>query len=181
MFHLYQSYEGHSGDIKGIAETAESLISCSRDGSVMFWNLNKSYRHEGFVNSLAANQFVVSGSADKTAIVSDNGDQIGMLIGHKDNICALDIQEDLIASASWDCTVKLWKNLQCILTIEGHTQAVWDVKFVQKYLLSASADKSIKMWDLNGKLLVDFIGHTDVVRALGILPEIGFVSCSNDA
>lgn len=181
MFHLFESFEGHSGDIKGIAETHESLISCSRDCSVKFWNLNKSYFHEGYVNSLAANGLVLSGSADKTIIVSDNGEQVAILVGHKDNICALDIRDDLILSGSWDSTVKLWKSFECVLTIEGHQSAVWDVKFIQAYIISASADKTIKLWDMDGTLLVTFIGHTDVVRSLCILLGVGFVSCSNDA
>ena len=124
---------------------------------------------------------VISGSADKTIIVSDRGEQVAFLIGHTDNVCALDARDDLILSGSWDSTIKLWKNFECILTIKGHAFAVWDVKFVKKYLLSASADKTIKLWDMNGKLLVTFTGHTDVVRSLGILPDVGFVSCSNDA
>jgi phospholipase A-2-activating protein len=181
MFYLHKSYEGHSGDIKGIAETQDSLVSCSRDCSVRLWQLDKSYVHQGYVNSLSAAEFVVSGSSDKTIIVSDKGEEVGILIGHTDNVCALDICDDLILSGSWDSTIKLWKNFECILTIEGHQFAVWDVKFVQNYLLSASADKTIKLWDMHGKLLITFLGHTDVVRSLGIIPQIGFVSCSNDA
>lgn len=181
MFHLYETFEGHSGDIKGIAETEESLVSCSRDCSVRFWQLNKSYFHEGYVNSLSAAGYVISGSADKTIMVSHQAEQVGVLIGHTDNVCALDVRDDLILSGSWDSTIKLWKNFECILTIQGHQFAVWDVKFVQNYILSASADKTIKLWDMNGKLLVTFLGHTDVVRSLGIIPQIGFVSCSNDA
>lgn len=45
--------------------------------------------------------------------------------------------------------------------------------------LTASADKTIKLWRQH-KQIRTFTGHTDVVRGLGLLHDLGFASCSND-
>jgi phospholipase A-2-activating protein len=42
-----------------------------------------------------------------------------------------------------------------------------------------SADKIIKHW-VQHKCVRDFTGHTDAVRGLALVPDIGFASCSND-
>lgn len=42
-----------------------------------------------------------------------------------------------------------------------------------------SADKTIKLWQQH-KALHTFTGHTDAVRGLALIPDIGFASCSND-
>jgi phospholipase A-2-activating protein len=45
--------------------------------------------------------------------------------------------------------------------------------------LLGSADKTIKLWHQH-KNIHTFHGHTDAVRGLAIIPDIGFASCSND-
>ncbi|KAL9558810.1 hypothetical protein MBANPS3_000710 [Mucor bainieri] len=45
--------------------------------------------------------------------------------------------------------------------------------------MTASADKSIRLWR-QGKLVHVYQGHTEAVRGLALVPNVGFVSCSND-
>ena len=42
-----------------------------------------------------------------------------------------------------------------------------------------SADKRIKLWKRD-KVVRTFDGHTDAVRGLALVTDIGFASCSND-
>jgi WD domain, G-beta repeat len=82
-------------------------------------------------------------------------------------------------------------------TLKGHSQAVWAVLVVDstQYLtgtmlslfsiwlspvtLKASADKTIMLWH-GHKPVRTYSGHTDAVRGLAFVPDIGFASCAND-
>ena len=48
--------------------------------------------------------------------------------------------------------MKLWelKKYECIKTLDGHTQMVWEVAFAQagEVLISSSDDGSLRQWDV---------------------------------
>jgi phospholipase A-2-activating protein len=46
-------------------------------------------------------------------------------------------------------------------------------------LVTASADKTIKLWR-DGKCIHTYEGHSDAVRALQAIEGVGFLSGSND-
>lgn len=84
--------------------------------------------------------------------------------GHQAAVMAVDISPDssVIASASMDRTIKLWRrDGQEIATLKGHQGAVRVVKFspTGQMLASASEDGTIKLWRRNGTLLKTFVGH----------------------
>lgn len=93
-------------------------------------------------------------------------------------------------------TAKVWKNFQLAHDLKGHQYSVWAVLALDEsqYLTGTfdnvclqylclitvgSADKTIKLWK-EQKNIQTFTGHTDAVRGLCTIPDIGFASCSND-
>ncbi len=95
--------------------------------------------------------------------------------GHTRDI--LDIRfnnkSDLMATASADRTIKLWKmpEGELVLTLEGHTGTVTSIRFAEddKYLISASEDMTIRKWDLaTGKEVFSKKEHTKPLRALDV-------------
>ena len=51
----------------------------------------------------------------------------------------------------------------------------------EDFLMSCSSDKTIKMWDLDGKFKQSFVGHTNWVRECQIsFDERLLLSCSDD-
>lgn len=69
-------------------------------------------------------------------------------------------------------------------TLFGHTDAVWAVALTQdgQTLVSASADKTIKVWNLEtGKVKATLTGHTDTVRAIALASnDQTLISASGD-
>eukprot|EP01133_Synstelium_polycarpum_P005625 gene5625-6489_t len=133
---------------------------------------------------------------DKNAIPRDSAATDGtktpalMLLGHTDTISCLSSTIDgLILSGSWDKTVRIWENGECVAVLEKHQAAVWGVLGLPNGdIVTASADKLILIWRLvegeKHKYAVykTLTRHTDCVRGLALVPEIGgFVSCGNDS
>uniref|UniRef100_A0A8C0FB78 Phospholipase A-2-activating protein n=1 Tax=Bubo bubo TaxID=30461 RepID=A0A8C0FB78_BUBBB len=113
----------------------------------------------------------------------DNPAPLYILKGHKNTVCSLSSGKfGTLLSGSWDATAKVWLNDRCMMTLQGHTAAIWAVKILpeQGLMLTGSADKTIKLWKA-GRCGRTFTGHEDCVRGLAILSEMEFLSCANDA
>ncbi|WFD23235.1 hypothetical protein MEQU1_001923 [Malassezia equina] len=106
------------------------------------------------------------------------------LVGHASNVCSLrSFASEYFASSSWDGTVRIWKQWECVATLAGHTQSVWSVLPVDTdRVLSASADKSVRLWSIASPTepLAHYDGATQAVRDLALLPSGAFVSAGND-
>jgi WD40 repeat protein len=79
-------------------------------------------------------------------------------------------KKNLLASASWDKTIKLW-NIHAgklLKTLIGHTGSVESVAFSNGIILaSASWDNTIKLWNINtGALLNTLKGHSNAVQTV---------------
>mmetsp|Transcript_2815 Transcript_2815/g.8062 ORF Transcript_2815/g.8062 Transcript_2815/m.8062 type:complete len:391 (-) Transcript_2815:118-1290(-) len=76
--------------------------------------------------------------------------------------------EGLLASASGDCTVKIWNGTSGAhkATLAGHDQGISDVAWSSdsRFLASASDDKTINLWDATkGVQVLGLKGHTSYV------------------
>lgn len=79
-------------------------------------------------------------------------------LSHKDRVMSVSFSNsgELVASASLDNTVKLWKldskfEARLITTLEGHSNGVYGVSFSPdcKTIVSAGADITIRLWQLD--------------------------------
>ena len=97
----------------------------------------------------------------------------------------LNAKAGYIVSGSWDKTARLWAvgRYEPQIELQGHTAAVWAVlAYDESTIVTGCADKGIRVFDTNGKLMVSFDGR-DIVRALVKLPDNvhgDFASASND-
>ena len=124
---------------------------------------------------------------------AQNWNWINTLKDHSESVTALAISSDgkLLASASWDRTLKLWSlaNGNLIDTAVEHSQGLLAVTFTgygdrnrqaQSYALATgSFDQTIKLWSIEPRERDDLIltfnrtltGHTGSIHALAIAPD----------
>ncbi|KAB8316364.1 CHAT domain-containing protein [Tolypothrix campylonemoides VB511288] len=100
----------------------------------------------------------------------------------------------IVASASADKTIKLWRLKwrqdgsliipnSAFATLEGHSAGVTDVNISKKRgtIISASDDKTIKLWKQDGTLITTLTGHSAAVTDINPRDDgTGFASSSTD-
>uniref|UniRef100_A0A671NI90 Phospholipase A-2-activating protein n=1 Tax=Sinocyclocheilus anshuiensis TaxID=1608454 RepID=A0A671NI90_9TELE len=206
-YRLRCSLPAHEMDVRGLAAAAYpdgAFVSVSRDRTARVWVPNPSENqvftemhcmngHSDFVscvciidpNETYPRGLIATGGHDNNICVFslDRPDPLFTLKGHKNTVCTLSAGKfGTILSGSWDTTAKVWLGEKCMMTLQGHTAAVWAVVILpeQGLMLSGSADKTIRLWKA-GRCENTYTGHEDCVRGLAVINEVAFLSCSNDA
>ncbi|OQR98105.1 methylosome protein 50 [Achlya hypogyna] len=72
--------------------------------------------------------------------------------GHNELISSVAVNSAMLASGSWDATVKLWDltNMALLEQFKEHTDKVWGVQWAPlatTQLATASQDRSVRLWD----------------------------------
>ncbi|MBE9035662.1 nSTAND1 domain-containing NTPase [aff. Roholtiella sp. LEGE 12411] len=90
------------------------------------------------------------------------------------NNATFSLDRSLIASASADTTIKLWRlDGSLVKTLSGHEAVVNSVSFSPdgQIIASASQDKTVKLWSREGQLLTTLPGHEAVVNSVSFSPD----------
>ncbi|PVH95410.1 phospholipase A-2-activating protein [Periconia macrospinosa] len=213
-YKLSASLRGHEDDVRSVVFPSPTTVaSASRDSTVRVWSLQSSsppnfdstikVHGTEFVNALTVvpptaefpQGLIVSGGKDQiidvrqpTKAVGDNAD--ALLIGHGNNICALDASPDgkSIISGSWDMEARVWTVGKWgeSTVLKNHKGSVWAVlAYDSSNIITGCADKEIRIFSPTGQLTRS-IKTSDVVRALCKLPAnhpsgAHFASAGNDA
>ncbi|CAK5265205.1 unnamed protein product [Mycena citricolor] len=193
--------------VRGLSTPADDLIlSASRDSTAIVWRRDPSssspasaftpatvyHPSTRFVNAVtylpptpeAPKGYAVAGDQDGVisvyALEPTKDEPDFMLLGHTGNVCALHTTPGgAIVSSSWDHTARVWRDFNAAFELKGHEDSVWDAIAVSEdEFITASADKSIKLWKQHK--VVQTLPATGVVRSLALIPDIGFASCSDN-
>ncbi|CAM0142958.1 ribosome assembly [Umbelopsis sp. WA50703] len=123
---------------------------------------------------------LVSGSDDFTMFFWEpeaNKKPLARLTGHQKLVNHVSFSPDgrLIASASFDNSVKLWdgRTGKFISSLRGHVGPVYQVCWSSdsRMLISSSKDTTLKIWDLKTqKIKLDLPGHLDEVFSVDWSP-----------
>lgn len=104
--------------------------------------------------------------------------QLGKLEGHHHAVNGVAISPDgkRAATASFDCTVRLWDlaSRECLRVLGGHESPVRHVAFSPdgQWLLSGSWDKTARLWEVQtGKEIRALRGHEWPVLDVAISPD----------
>ncbi|KAJ1537070.1 Transducin (beta)-like 1 X-linked receptor 1, partial [Nowakowskiella sp. JEL0078] len=154
---------------------AETFATCSSDKHILVCRLgceeplHKWEGHTIDVNAIKwdpSHNLLASCSDDKTLRIWSISDDIEgkdpckwVLKGHEQEIYTLrwspvdgkNADEKLIATASFDSTVRIWDVIQGVVrhTLKLHTDSVYTISFSPngKYLASGSFDNTVNIWD----------------------------------
>ncbi|WP_414569314.1 eIF2A-related protein [Nostoc sp. CCY 9925] len=92
-------------------------------------------------------------------------------------------ERSLIASASADTTIKLWRlDGSLVKTLSGHEDVVNSISFSpdSQIIASASQDKTVKLWNYeNGQLLATLVGHQAVVNSVSFSPDSQLIASAS--
>ncbi|MBC8504950.1 MAG: hypothetical protein ISR58_13420 [Anaerolineales bacterium] len=195
-------FSAHSAGINDITISPDGRIALSvaADETIVVWDLNNAALmnrfegHEAAVLDVAftpdGNHFIsASGLPDPAAPIVEedslrlwnlkNGQQIGTLNWHQNDIFQIDISPDgrrVLSGLMSDQSVRLWDLAtgQEIRRFEGHALPVISVAFAPdgRIGLSGAIDSTIILWDLEtGEDVNHFAGHEGGVWALAVSPD----------
>jgi WD40 repeat protein len=181
---LIKTLSGHTQGIENIAVGKNAIASASWDNTIRLWNLNGNaiktpqLRHKGAV-------YTVSFSPDRQSFASagEHGDIKFWTIGgkllrqwkaHETQINSLSFSGELLASASGDGTVKLWKDGTLTRTLSSRNGQVYSVSFSPdgQTIASAYQDGTIKQWRVaDGREINVFTGHKGAIYSVSFSPD----------
>ena len=165
-------HEGHGGPVMGLTTSPDKklLVSTSFDYSVLVWQLGELRElqqlsgHEAAVNvakfSTSGKLLATAGDDAKIFLwhfkKSDSFLENKIILNdHTAKIVDIDFSKDeqFLASASWDHTIKIWniKTGKVVKSIVGHDGPVNSVKFSDdgQHLYSAGYDGTIRYWRIS--------------------------------
>ncbi|KAJ4714791.1 F-box-like/WD repeat-containing protein [Melia azedarach] len=141
-----KTFAGHQGEVNCVKwdPTGSLLASCSDDISAKIWNM----KQDKYVHDLREHSkeiYTIRWSPTGPGTNNPN-------------------QQLVLASASFDSTVKLWdvELGKLLYSLNGHRDPVYSVAFSPngQYLASGSLDKSMHIWSLKeGKIVKTYTGN----------------------
>ena len=163
----FAQLRGHGGPVRALAISpdGQTVVTGSFDSTAIRWSLARNAAeqvlrfHADAVNAvllLRDGRSATAGADGRIAIwTSGKTEPDAVLEGHTAPIVALAASTDgaMLASASWDQTVRLWPLAGGVpRVLEGHAQNVNGVAFAPdgRTLVSVSYDQSVRIWSLSG-------------------------------
>ncbi|MDF0553334.1 WD40 repeat domain-containing protein [Kamptonema sp. UHCC 0994] len=217
----HKTLKGHGNGVWGISFSPDGKIiaSASADNTVKLWNKEETPQAFGGsdqsiwdISFSPDSQIIASGSKCKIVKLRDTNNNskkefrdptLSQLpddqcdgrtkLSHNGQVKGVAFSPDgkMIASASWDCTVKLWhSDGRLIKTLidpsikskdkekycsnqSSHIDYVQGVAFSPdgQMIASASSDEKIKLWNKDGSLIHTFTGHKGSVYRVRFSPD----------
>jgi U3 small nucleolar RNA-associated protein 13 len=160
---------GHVSAVTGVAFSTSGsfLVSSGADKLLRVWDVARVLDTRNAMVKSASQ----GGNTNDTPLPA-----LAAIPAHDKDINAVCISpnDQLVASASQDKTIKLWRmpDLTPVTVLRGHRRGIWSIAFspIDQAIASASGDKTIKLWNIkDGSCLRTFEGHVASVLKVQFL------------
>ncbi len=187
------SFNGHGGPVRAVAahDGGRAIVTGGFDSAIIVWNLTPAFarqvlrHHDSTVNAIAAlpgNCFASGGEDARIAVwCGSDAQPRRVLDGHTAPIAALAVSPDktILASASWDHTIRLWPldvtggvTAGAPRIVEGHKGPVNGLAFTAdgSALVSAGYDGQVRLTGLSAQEKVLNTEVDSPVNAVAVSP-----------
>ena len=87
------------------------------------------------------------------------------------NCMALSSDGSVLATGSDDHNIRLWSAkstpVECLSVLSGHADYITHILIEENYLVSASADRTMRKWDMtSGECVFIYTGHTSLINRI---------------
>ncbi|MDZ8082465.1 MAG: hypothetical protein RMX35_25805 [Nostoc sp. DcaGUA01] len=170
---LLTTLSGHTNGVYAarFSPDCKVLVTASADSTIKIWQLDAgSLLHKGDRNASICADSTMKGGRLGSGVLST-------LNSHDDRVNKVSFSPngEIIASASYDKTVKLWKSADGTLfrTLEGHKDQVNSATFSPdgQIIASASADKTVKLWKQDGSFIKTLTDDSDKILDVSFSPD----------
>jgi len=152
---LVHTLEAHHGEVYALAFTPDNktLLSASGDGTIRIWDATQ------FSDYLDSSSVILDETMEAACRVLYPASPGVKLSSKLAMTCiAVDSTGTFVAGGSLDGLIRLWKidgsedggGAEPVETLTGHEDAVYSLQFVEGGLVSASLDRTVKRWDMDG-------------------------------
>ncbi len=164
VWNLTLTYTGHNGVVYALEYVnTNTMASCSSDLTIKIWSIKTGATlrtiqrsADTFTLCLLNNGFHLAAAGDSMGDISifdiNAGTLISTLQGHNKSVSDLEvIGSDLLASSSWDLTIRIWNLTRndCKFVLLGHSSEVLGLKMLSlDVLASGSYDSNVKLWNV---------------------------------
>lgn len=167
---LKKMSDAHTESVLNLRFDDRYLVTCSKDKTIKIWN-----RHEIATNDkiIPKRQLEVFDSQLVTEPTLPPFTLLDTLEGHQAAVNAVQINGDIIVSASGDRTIKSWdihntsERQNHKKSYTGHTKGIACVQFDGRRIVSGSSDNSVRIFDYDTTAEVACLdGHSNLVRTV---------------
>jgi F-box and WD-40 domain protein 1/11 len=162
------------------------LVTCSKDRRIKIWNRNQltvtdpDYPRIKRESTARVPNYIINTQEMEPSLLEArmaNGTIRALkpytllltLEGHGAAVNAIQINGDLIVSASGDRLIKVWsvKDGRLLRTLQGHQKGIACVQFDSKRIVSGSSDNTVRIYDpFTSAEVAELKGHKNLVRTV---------------
>lgn len=172
------------GQIKALQEAADARFAVNRhnlDGLLVSLDAAKRFQSLVWGNNDSQQQAKILATLAENLYWTREQNR---LEGHQAVVSSVRFSPDrqLIATASYDNTVKIWQMDGTLLTtLEGHTQPVMSVSFSpdSQTIATASQDGTVRLWNRTGSFIREIKAHSQFVLSVQFSPDGKVIATSS--